>query len=347
MATPPSLKRPLGEDGPGGPSKKPKAGPDQEKIQKTLAEARARASAVASKLAARNSANAPSAPQPATAAPVTSAADRMAALRSRIASAVGRSSAATTPAHRSHTPQYIRREEHERDDEAATRARGGLDVGLHPALLGDSLDAGGARKGKNTMQPKFATTMANRRDGGKSGKKQLDLSGPSPELTDPTKNPYYDPNIVAKPTQSRRVSKALMFNQKGKYIEQANAMRRQEALEEMKKRIAVAARKVGIDEEIHADKAFAVSSSPSPYKLELWTYVRDNNCHSVTALASRLCVTGTQLDIMIFPRSQSYIIKRNYTDILLSRKNLRASSGGIKGSPQTLRTTISTPKICG
>lgn len=123
----------------------------------------------------------------------------------------------------------------------------------------------GVRKGgKGGLAPKFATTMANRRPdaiqrGKNRGKKQLDISGPSPDLTDPTKNPYFDPNLSSKAIAPRRLNKALVFNQKGKYIEQANALRRQAALETMKKRIAEAARKVGIDEDMHADKAFAVS----------------------------------------------------------------------------------------
>lgn len=125
----------------------------------------------------------------------------------------------------------------------------------------------GVRKGgKGGLAPKFATTMANRRPdaiqrGKNRGKKQLDISGPSPDLTDPTKNPYFDPNLSSKAIAPRRLNKALVFNQKGKYIEQANALRRQAALETMKKRIAEAARKVGIDEDMHADKAFAVSLS--------------------------------------------------------------------------------------
>lgn len=139
------------------------------------------------------------------------------------------------------------------------KARGGLDVGLHPALLGDAVDTSSTRRGK--VAPKFATTMANRRSEPKS-KKQLDLRAPSPDLTDPSKNPYFDPSLGTKPVQ-RRFSKALVFNPKGKYIEQANALRRQEALEEMKKRIALAARKAGIDEDMHADKAFAVSARSS------------------------------------------------------------------------------------
>jgi U4/U6 small nuclear ribonucleoprotein PRP3 len=269
----PSRKRPLA-DGTTSPAKRPKpaaGGPDQERIQKMMAEARAKAAAVAAKLAASKGVSASPSPSPAaTPTPAQTAAERLAAMRSKVQNAVSRSAAASSaPPSRSasHTPiPTFRREEPDHDD--GSKARGGLDVGLHPALLGDTADAGSSRRGK--VAPKFATTMANRRpDGGRGAKpkKQLDLSAPSPDLMDPSKNPYYDPNIAAKSLQPRRIPKSLHFNEKGKYIEQANALRRQAALEEMKKRIALAARKAGIDEDMHADKAFAVSTPLFPISL--------------------------------------------------------------------------------
>ncbi|CCX05474.1 pre-mRNA processing factor 3-domain-containing protein [Pyronema domesticum] len=261
-------KRPAA-DGTTSPAKRPKGGPDQERIQKMMAEARAKAAAKAAELSASRPVSSASASPAGTSAPAAplSAAERMAALRSRIANAVSRSTAnAAAPPITKPTPTPVYRRD-EPDPEDASKARGGLDIGLHPALLGDSMDSGSSRRGK--VQPKFATTMANRRvDTGKGKpKKQLDLSLPPVDLVDPTKNPYYDPNIAAKSLQPRRIAKNLHFNEKGKYIEQANALRRQAALEEMKKRIAMAARKVGIDEDMHADKAFAPQEPPT---IEWW-----------------------------------------------------------------------------
>ncbi|RPB09404.1 PRP3-domain-containing protein [Morchella conica CCBAS932] len=250
------------------------APPDQEKIQKMIAEARARAAAIASKKGVVTSQqqpqqSVPAAPQSAA----QTAADRLAAMRARVSGAVSRSAsiAASLPNRPPAAPSFNhRREEQEVDD--GPKARGGLDVGLHPALLGDSGDMGVRKGGKGGLAPKFATTMANRRPdaiqrGKNRGKKQLDISGPSPDLTDPTKNPYFDPNLSSKAIAPRRLNKTLVFNQKGKYIEQANALRRQAALETMKKRIAEAARKVGIDEDMHADKAFAREPPPD---IEWW-----------------------------------------------------------------------------
>jgi len=291
----PSRKRPL-DDGAVSPAKRPKAGgPDQERIQKMMAEARAKAAALAATLGANKVATGSPAPATGGSAAQT-AAERLAAMRSRVANAVSRSTAASVappsrPASSTPTPSF-RRDEPEHDD--GSKARGGLDVGLHPALLGDTADAGSSRRGKNAMLPKFATTMANRRgDVGRGGKpkKQLDLSAPPTDLIDPAKNPYHDPNIAAKGLQPRRIPKSLHFNPKGKYIEQANALRRQEALEEMKKRIAAAARKVGIDEDMHADKAFAVST-PCSSRYQRMFYANMQPDHSFLELTLRPFCSG-------------------------------------------------------
>ncbi|TGZ82875.1 PRP3-domain-containing protein [Ascodesmis nigricans] len=261
MASSPQRKRPPPDDGLNSPSKKPRAAPDQERIQKMVAEARERAMAMAAKLAAQKGGQAPA---PSSAAPaLQSAAERLAAMRARVSSAVSRSTAIAPARPAPGPPSIFRPPEPEPESQ---RARGGLDVGLHPALLGD-VEAASSARGKKP-QPKFATTMANRSGStATKAKKQLDLSGPSADVFDPTKNPYFDPNIASKAASTRRVPKTLVFNQKGKYIEQANALRRQQALEEMKKRIAASARKVGIDEDMHADKAFA---PPEPPTVEWW-----------------------------------------------------------------------------
>lgn len=129
------------------------------------------------------------------------------------------------------------------------------------------------------MQPKFATTMANRRtESPAPDKKQLDLSGPNMEEI--KANPYFDASLVgaaagsARPRQSRQ----LIFNQKGKYVAQAAALRRQAQLEAMKKRIAEQARKANLDEE--NEKVFIVAEPPD---VEWWDegLLEDKNYESL------------------------------------------------------------------
>jgi U4/U6 small nuclear ribonucleoprotein PRP3 len=163
-----------------------------------------------------------------------SASEKLASLKARVAAAVG-----------------------------SSKAKGGLNVGLHPAL--EDL---GQWKPSKTVAPKFATSIGNARPPEKAGKpkKQLDLSGPSAEET--RNNPYFDISLGGQTaTLKNRHSRQLVFNQKGKYIQQANALRRQAALEAMKKRIAESSRKIGIDEDLDTEKNYLVEAPPD---IEWW-----------------------------------------------------------------------------
>ncbi|KAK5988730.1 U4/U5/U6 small nuclear ribonucleoprotein prp3 [Cladobotryum mycophilum] len=92
--------------------------------------------------------------------------------------------------------------------------------------------------------------------------------GPSKGLGNES-NPYYDEKLASQETGGgkQRESRRLIFNQKGKYIQQGNAIRRQAALEAMKKRIAEQTRRVGIDEDLDVEKNFVVEAPPA---IEWW-----------------------------------------------------------------------------
>ena len=254
------IKRPYPDEEPDGAQKRPRslngspapqtngatqAGkPD---IAKIMADARARAAAMA---AQKN-------PQ-----------DRIAELKAKIAAAKQNSSAqiprVASPAQPAYQPPQF--------DDGISRGRGGLDVGLHPALMGESGQDARSNKSRQAIQPKFATTMANRRTESPLSseqakpKKQLDLSGPSMEEI--KENPYFDPSLGPQTATSRgRISRQLVFNQKGKYIQQAAALRKQAALEAMKQRIAEQSRKAGMIDDIETEKVFLVSEPP---EIEWW-----------------------------------------------------------------------------
>ncbi|KAI9764012.1 MAG: hypothetical protein M1835_007678 [Candelina submexicana] len=239
-------------------------------VNKIMAEARAKAAAVAARLKGSTAVTNVSTQSPSiggTGAP--SGLSKIEQLKARVAAAAGKTNAATQQRTASPMPVYQAPE----FEDGPSRARGGLDVGLHPALMGDSGQDGRSAKGRQVMQPKFATTMANRRTespapSSKQGKpkKQLDLSGPSAEET--RNNPYFDASLGAQTaTLKSRNSRQLIFNQKGKYIQQATALRRQAALEQMKKRIAESSRRAGIDEDLDTEKAFLVQAPPD---IEWW-----------------------------------------------------------------------------
>lgn len=251
---------------------KPDVKPD---INKIMADARAKAAAVAARLhgskAGQNGAQVLPSPIPQQ-IPAAGAGgpSRIELLKARVAAATGKANFVSSQRTSSPvTPMY----QPPNFEDGISRAKGGLDVGLHPALMGDSGQDSRSSKGRQAIQPKFATTMANRRAESPTsaskpgkGKKQLDLSGPSAEET--RNNPYFDPSLGAKTaTLKARNPKQLIFNQKGKYIQQAAALRRQAALEQMKKRIAESSRKAGIDEDLDTEKAFLV---PTPPDIEWW-----------------------------------------------------------------------------
>ncbi|KAJ0424819.1 pre-mRNA processing factor 3-domain-containing protein [Aspergillus carlsbadensis] len=275
------LKRPHPEDEDNNAQKRPRsnngsphpgqgeAAPGNIDIAKVVAEARAKAQAVRDRLmagkqgsASHSPASAASGASPAPAA-ASSAMSRLEQMKARVAAATGRANVAAQQRTNVVTPPPPP-PPFEDEDDGLSRARGGLDVGLHPALLTDTLEYRGS-KGRQSGQSKGRRTDSSA-VGGKQNRPGLDLSGPS--LEEIKKNPYFDPSLGPKATISKpRQSRQLLFNQKGKYIQQAAALRRQAQLEAMKKRIAERARQAGIDEDLDVEKGFVV---PAPPEIEWW-----------------------------------------------------------------------------
>lgn len=165
-----------------------------------------------------------------------SVADRMAALKARVAAAIG-----------------------------GSKAKGGLNVGLHPALedLGQwkpsSSKTADSAVGGGGSRSQTGAALSSSKKGPSSG---------SP-AEDARSNPYLDTSAPAQGASGgkARQTRQLVFNQKGKYIQQAAALRRQAALEAMKKRIAEQTRKAGIDEDLDLEKNLVVEAPPD---VEWW-----------------------------------------------------------------------------
>ncbi|KAI5279899.1 hypothetical protein KEM54_003964, partial [Ascosphaera aggregata] len=271
--------RPESRNVPSGQGKK--SAPDAEEVARMVAEARARVEAMAQAAKARASGGAaaqgPASTVPAARTAALPAMSRLEQMKARVAAATARSAAVQQP-QLHYTPSPLppppplataataaAAAPAPVQEETTNKARGGLDVGLHPALLGDFQEM-------RSKTNKFATTLANRRTESQVLSKRpvpktpLDLSGPSPEET--KANPYYDPNLGAGTIAPKpRAPRQLIFNEHGKYIQQAAALRRQAQLENMKKRIAERARQVGIDEDLDLEKAYQV---PAPPPVEWW-----------------------------------------------------------------------------
>ncbi|KAL2869349.1 U4/U6-U5 snRNP complex subunit PRP3 [Aspergillus lucknowensis] len=261
-------KRPRSNNGSPHPGQGAPAAPNID-IAKVVAEARAKAQAVRDRLMAEKRGSSSPSPAPAASSPSSaptptgSTMSRLEQMKARVAAATGRAQAAAQQRTNVPTPPPSF-PTFEDEDDGLSRARGGLDVGLHPALLSDTLEYRGG-KGRQSAQSKNRRTESPA-VGGKQDRPGLDLSGPS--IEEIKKNPYYDPSLGPKATIPKpRQSRQLLFNQKGKYIQQAAALRRQAQLEAMKKRIAERARQAGIDEDLDVEKAFVV---PAPPEIEWW-----------------------------------------------------------------------------
>ena len=225
-------------------------------VNKIMADARARAAAVAAKLRGTGS-PAPSSGPASSATP--SGMSRADELKARVAKAMGNRTA--SPAHALSPPSL---------EDSIMGARGGLGTALHPTLM-DNAQGAGSSKSKQAIQSKFPTTMANLRAPSPAsqkpgkGKKQLDLSGPSAEET--RANPYFDASLGAKTaTLKSRNARQLQFNPKGKYIQQAASLRRAANLEAMRKRIQESSKKA-LPSEDPGEKNFLIEAPP---EIEWW-----------------------------------------------------------------------------
>lgn len=144
-----------------------------------------------------------------------------------------------------------------------SKAKGGLNVGLHPALE----DLGQWKPAAKASDSRSAEALAKSRPNTDGFRFSPSQKSDSP-FGGSKSNPYLDTSNAGQgPTGRQRQSRQLVFNQKGKYIQQANALRRQAALEAMKKRIAAQTRKAGIDEDLDTEKNFVVENPPD---LEWW-----------------------------------------------------------------------------
>ncbi|KAL0081390.1 pre-mRNA processing factor 3-domain-containing protein [Phycomyces blakesleeanus] len=98
--------------------------------------------------------------------------------------------------------------------------------------------------------------------------KVLKLESPPEELTDPTKNPYFDPSLIAKTAPVSRRARSLKFVRPGKYIQQANQERAKAQLEKLKQEISENVKKAGMEVELDiSDKA--IKKEPPP-AIEWW-----------------------------------------------------------------------------
>jgi U4/U6 small nuclear ribonucleoprotein PRP3 len=117
----------------------------------------------------------------------------------------------------------------------------------------------------DSTAPKFPTTKGNRlsETPGPETKPKVAPAKQKKPQDQELENPYYDPKSAG---QVRgRVPRTIVFNEHGKYLDQASKLRAQSRLEQIKKMLALQARRAGLDE--NSERGFLVQQPPN---IEWW-----------------------------------------------------------------------------
>ncbi|KAF2124194.1 PRP3-domain-containing protein [Dothidotthia symphoricarpi CBS 119687] len=111
----------------------------------------------------------------------------------------------------------------------------------------------------------FATTLGNQRVPTSKVDAKPRAAAPKPAQAQGVEdeNPYFDAKNFG--TGRERASRSLMFNEHGKYLDQASKLRAQTRLEQIKKKLAQQARRAGLDE--NSERGFMVQAPPD---IEWW-----------------------------------------------------------------------------
>ncbi|EJT99311.1 PRP3-domain-containing protein [Dacryopinax primogenitus] len=150
----------------------------------------------------------------------------------------------------------------------------GLAMAAHPLLL-ESTQPRQQQSKKDRykpMQPKFSSVRANART---APPPSAAATGPAPVAAqEPVTNPYAAGSAQAaveggfEGAPKERAGRTLRFNQKGKYIHQAEELRREQQLEALKAKIAENAKKAGLTEEFEVLEKSVKHDPPPP--VEWW-----------------------------------------------------------------------------
>lgn len=153
---------------------------------------------------------------------------------------------------------------------APVRTPGGerepVPTGIHPLLLGD---AARIQERFRSLAPKISSITANQRP--LPGRPSA--PAPAPKAKPPPPPPESNPYLAAapeEPTGPKRKSmhRSLQFHRPGRYILEAEQIRREEQMNALKERIEERARKAGLQDELLGDER--ILRRPTPPDAEWW-----------------------------------------------------------------------------
>lgn len=141
------------------------------------------------------------------------------------------------------------------------RAKGGLNVAYHPALA-MNIDPKARIKNRQAQllpSSKHSTSLTNIKLAASQQVKEKPVLAKKKEINleerfeDVTRAAYYDSNLVSASgfaPKPRNLARTFKFIEPGKFVDQANEQRQMEDLERLKREIADAAEKAGIEREL-------------------------------------------------------------------------------------------------
>ncbi|KAF9585443.1 hypothetical protein BGW38_002382 [Lunasporangiospora selenospora] len=138
---------------------------------------------------------------------------------------------------------------------ADSRGKGGLAIDVSSMLSRDeagNLIINAVKAGNTTKVDTFATVKVNRKP---EPKKELKILDVPEDFTDPTKNPYFDPSMALVAPRERR-ARPLRFAQKGKYTSIANQLRSEQRIEQLRKEIEESGKANVQDEDLQLKDGF-------------------------------------------------------------------------------------------
>ncbi|KAJ2746247.1 U4/U5/U6 small nuclear ribonucleoprotein prp3 [Coemansia sp. BCRC 34301] len=191
---------------------------------------------------------------------------------------------------------------------------------LHPMLRGD-YKASTSRAGQASM-PRISSVKANQR---KEAPRRLKIEHEIPaSFTDPSHNPYFDPALgthrTAEP-HARRGGRQFQFARPGRYIEQAEKLRNEAKMEQLKAEIAARAEAARLEDEVLDANAIRFTSPPG---VEWWDepFVSSGDAYPTDAIVpvESLITIYVQHPVPVEPPASILSMSAAPKQLMLTRK---------------------------
>ncbi|EEB06590.1 U4/U6 X U5 tri-snRNP complex subunit Prp3 [Schizosaccharomyces japonicus yFS275] len=179
------------------------------------------------------------------------------------------------------------------------KQKGGLNVGIHPALLDTNLGLSSTKGSRGESKKESASTITTEKSkkvpSNQTTRHGLVLEAPPTRVDDG----FFDPR--AQVVKRTRRSRQLQFTEHGKHIQEAEALRRRARLEELKKKIELQSKKTGLAKGLTvAEKA---TQQEEPPLVEWWdlSFLSENTAYETAIEGGYENISHTINDLIQIP----------------------------------------------